>query len=68
MAAKEVSIDMWRSFHKKKVFPNAAVVTDSQAVFDVVSRYAEAGLDLLKERWITKTRIQIQDDIQKIIS
>jgi hypothetical protein len=41
---------------------------DGQAVFDLVSRYAEVGLDLLKERWAGKTRIQIQDDIQKIIS
>lgn len=42
--------------------------TDSKEVFDLVTKYAEAGLELLKERWQGKTRSQIQNDIQKIIS
>lgn len=42
--------------------------TNSKEVFNLVSKYAEAGLDILKERWAEKTRSQIQDDIQKIIS
>lgn len=40
----------------------------SQDVMDLVTKYAEAGLLLLKEKWMGKTGIQIQDDIRKIIS
>jgi hypothetical protein len=42
--------------------------TNSEEVLNLVSKYAEAGLDMLKERWAEKTRSQIQDDIQKIMS
>lgn len=41
---------------------------NSEEVLNLVSKYAEAGLEILKERWAEKTRSQIQDDIQKIIS
>jgi hypothetical protein len=37
-------------------------------VLDLVTRYAEAGLELLKERWDGKTGVQIQDDIRKMIA
>ena len=41
---------------------------DSGSVLDLVTRYAEAGLELLKERWDGKTGVQIQDDIRKMIA
>ena len=41
---------------------------DSAMVLDYVTKYAEAGLLVLKERWAGKTGLQIQDDIRKIIS
>lgn len=41
---------------------------DSREVLEILTQYAEAGLKLLKARWEGKTGLQIQDDIQKIIS
>lgn len=41
---------------------------DSAAVFDLVTKYAEIGLELLQKKWEGKTRTQIQIDIQKIIN
>ncbi|MGF1478375.1 MAG: hypothetical protein ACFB4I_02635 [Cyanophyceae cyanobacterium] len=41
--------------------------TSSAEVFDLVSKYAEAGLILLQKKWEEKTRAQIQNDVQKII-
>lgn len=49
---------------KRKGQPEPA---NSEEVLNLVSKYAEAGLEILKERWVEKTRSQIQDDIQKII-
>ena len=40
---------------------------DSAEVLNLVSKYAEAGLELLQKKWEGKTRTQIQNDIQKII-
>lgn len=39
-----------------------------EEVFELISKYAETGLRLLKNRWKGKTKNQIQSDIQKIIS
>ncbi len=41
---------------------------DSREVLEILTQYAEAGLELLKERWEGKTGLQIQDDIRKIIN
>ncbi len=42
--------------------------SDSREVLEIVIQYAEAGLDVLKQRWEGKISIQIQDDIRKLIS
>ena len=47
---------------------NGLELTDSSSVIDVVTKYAEAGLPALKERWSGKSGLQIQNDIQKILS
>lgn len=36
-------------------------------VFQLVTKYAEVGLQILKQKWQGKTQAQIQDDIRKII-
>ena len=41
---------------------------DSREVLEIVTRYAEAGIDVLKQRWESKVSIQIQDDIRKLIT
>ena len=41
---------------------------DSREVLEILTQYAEAGFQLLKERWKGKTCLQIQDDIRKIIN
>lgn len=41
---------------------------DKAAVLEFVTRYAEAGIGLLRERWAGKTGLQIQDDIRKLMS
>ena len=41
---------------------------NSAEVFDLVTKYAEAGLELIQKKWEGKTRTQIQIDIQKIIN
>lgn len=43
-------------------------LTDSANVLDLVTKYAEVGLKTLKERWSGKSGLQIQNDIQKILS
>jgi hypothetical protein len=40
---------------------------DSTEVFELVTKYAEIGLQILKQKWQGKTQVQIQDDIRKII-
>jgi hypothetical protein len=40
----------------------------SAEVFELVTKYAEIGLKILKQKWDGKTRAQIQNDIRKIIS
>ena len=42
--------------------------TDEAAVLEFVTKYAEIGVGLLRERWAGKTGLQIQDDIRKLIS
>lgn len=42
--------------------------SDSREVLEIVMQYAEAGIDVLKQRWEGKISIQIQDDIRKLIS
>ena len=42
--------------------------SDSREVLEIVMQYAEAGLNVLKQRWEGKISIQIQDDIRKLIS
>jgi hypothetical protein len=41
---------------------------DSASIVDLVTKYAEVGLQTLKERWSGKSSLQIQNDIQKILS
>ena len=41
--------------------------TDEAAVLEFVTKYAEIGAGLLRERWAGKTGLQIQDDIRKLI-
>lgn len=41
---------------------------DSREVLEIITKYAEVGLNLLKARWEGKTGTQIQDDIRRIIS
>jgi hypothetical protein len=43
-------------------------LTDSASVIDLVTKYAEVGLQTLKERWSGKSGLQIQNDIKKILS
>ena len=40
---------------------------DKAAVLEFVTKYAEGGIRLLKERWAGKTGLQIQDDIRKLM-
>lgn len=47
---------------------NGTEPKDSREVLEIVTQYAEAGLKLLKKRWDGKTGLQIQDDIQKLIT
>jgi hypothetical protein len=47
---------------------NQSEPTDSREVLEILTQYAEAGLKLLKQRWEGKVRIQIQDDVRKIIN
>lgn len=47
---------------------NGVDLTDSADVLDLVTKYAEVGLQSLKERWRGKSGLQIQNDIQKILS
>lgn len=42
--------------------------TNEREVLEILTRYAEAGLMSLKQRWEGKVSTQIQDDIRKIIS
>ncbi|MGB3514090.1 MAG: hypothetical protein WBA93_33765 [Microcoleaceae cyanobacterium] len=42
--------------------------TESREVLEIITKYAEVGLNLLKVRWEGKTGTQIQDDIRRIIS
>lgn len=41
---------------------------DSWEVLEIITKYAEVGLNLLKARWEGKTGTQIQDNIHRIIS
>jgi hypothetical protein len=41
---------------------------DEKEVLDLVTQYAEAGLQLLKPKWEGKTSGQIQEEIQRIIT
>ncbi|NES05812.1 MAG: hypothetical protein F6K22_25195 [Okeania sp. SIO2F4] len=41
---------------------------DSWEVLEIIKKYAEVGLNLLKARWEGKTDTQIQDDVRRIIS
>ena len=41
---------------------------DSREVLEIITKYAEVGLNLLKVRWEGKTGTQIQDDIRRIIT
>ncbi len=41
---------------------------DSREVLEIMTKYAEVGLNLLKARWEGKTKTQIQDDIRRIIN
>ncbi|HEY0077876.1 MAG TPA: hypothetical protein VGB73_04455 [Pyrinomonadaceae bacterium] len=47
---------------------NGVELADSASVVDLVTKYAEVGLPALKERWSGKSGLQIQNDIQKILS
>lgn len=47
---------------------NGVELTDSASVIDLVTKYAEVGLPALKERWSGKSGLQIQNDIQKLLS
>jgi hypothetical protein len=47
---------------------NGMELTDSASILDLVTKYAEVGLPALKERWSGKSGLQIQNDIQKILS
>ena len=40
---------------------------DEATVLELVTKYAEAGIGMLRERWAGKTGLQIQDDIRKLI-
>ncbi|NEN90548.1 MAG: hypothetical protein F6K48_17215 [Okeania sp. SIO3H1] len=42
--------------------------TESREVLEIITKYAEVGLNLLKARWEGKTCTQIQDDIRRIIT
>ncbi|NEP79507.1 MAG: hypothetical protein F6K17_03210 [Okeania sp. SIO3C4] len=42
--------------------------TESREVLEIITKYAEVGLNLLKVRWEGKTGTQIQDDIRRIIT
>lgn len=41
--------------------------SDGKELLEILTRYAEAGLKVLKEQWEGKTPSQIQDQISKII-
>lgn len=41
--------------------------SDGKELLEVLTRYAEAGLKVLKQQWEGKTSSQIQDHISKII-
>jgi hypothetical protein len=41
---------------------------DPQMLMDAMTKYGEVGLMVLKEQWYGKTAIQIQDNIQKMIT
>ena len=42
--------------------------TESREVLEIITKYVEVGLNLLKARWEGKTGTQIQDDIRRIIT
>ena len=42
--------------------------SDSKEVLEIVTKYAESGIDALKQRWEGKITIQIQDDIRKLVA
>jgi hypothetical protein len=41
---------------------------NSREVLEIITQYAEAGVESLRQRWEGKTAIQIQYDISKIIN
>jgi hypothetical protein len=40
---------------------------DSREVLEILTKYAEVGLQMLKQRWEGKVPSQIQDDVWRII-
>lgn len=63
----EVCLALEAGIHAIQKRNGRAQPENSQDVMDLVTKYAEVGLLLLKEKWVGKTGIQIQDDIRKVI-
>jgi hypothetical protein len=64
----EVCLALEAGIHAIQKRNGQPVPQDNQTLMDLLTRYAEAGLTVLREKWSGKTAIQIQDDIRKIVS
>jgi len=64
----EVCLALEAGIHAIQKRNGQPVPQDNQTLMDLLTRYAEVGLAMLREKWLGKTGIQIQDDIRKLVS
>ncbi|MBD2261077.1 hypothetical protein H6G13_26265 [Pseudanabaena sp. FACHB-2040] len=65
---EEVCLALEAGIHAIYKKNNQPKPQDPQSLMDSITRYAEVGLKNLQEQWSGKTSIQIQDNIQKMIT
>lgn len=65
---EEVCLALEAGIHALYKKNNQPKLQDPQSLMDSITRYAEVGLKNLQEQWSGKTSIQIQDNIQKMIT